>query len=149
MAQFSNSNVNESRRRSRICLFLLLSGHITVGVDVSCDPSDKKLNRAGRQPRVYFLCVQPAIRSYFARAATRRRWISVSLTEATPERWMHGRSKESHLFPLTRSVKWIEAEPFDLAPSPPPTPHHPTHRVHTALAITANREGDGSKILSR
>lgn len=28
---------------------------------------------------------------------------------------MHGRSKESHLFPLTRSVEWIEAEPFDLA----------------------------------
>lgn len=28
---------------------------------------------------------------------------------------MYSRSKESHLFPLTHSVKWIEAEPFDLA----------------------------------
>lgn len=45
--------------------------------------------------------------------------------EVTQKRWMHGRSKESHLFPLTHSVKWIEAEPFDLAFTlpffPPPT----------------------------
>lgn len=33
----------------------------------------------------------------------------------TLRRWMYKRSKESHLFPLTHSVKWIEAEPFDLA----------------------------------
>lgn len=71
----------------------------------------------------------------------------MSLMEVTQKRWMHGRSKESHLFPLTRSVKWIEAEPFDLAFTLPFFP--PTRRVHTALAITANREGDGSKILSR
>lgn len=46
----------------------------------------------------------------------------VSLTAVTLKRWMNGWSKESHLFPLTHSVKWIEAEPFDLAftlPSPP------------------------------
>lgn len=70
----------------------------------------------------------------------------VSLTAVTLKRWMCGRSKESHLFPLTHSVKWIEGEPFDLAFTLPFLP--PTCRVHTALAITANREGDGSKILS-
>ncbi len=35
---------------------------------------------------------------------------------------MYSRSKESHLFPLTHSVKWIEAEPFDLAFTLPPPP---------------------------
>ncbi len=69
----------------------------------------------------------------------------MSLTVVTLKRWMYSRSKESHLFPLTHSVKWIEAEPFDLAFTLPFSPH----RVHTAPAITANREGDGSEILSR
>lgn len=37
------------------------------------------------------------------------------LDSVTLKRWMYGGSKESHLFPLTRSVKWIEGKPFDLA----------------------------------
>lgn len=73
-----------------------------------------------------------------------KRKAPASLVEVTRRRWMYSRSKESHLFPLTRSVKWIEAEPFDLAFTLP----FPPRRVHTAPAITANREGDGLKILS-
>lgn len=66
------------------------------------------------------------------------------MTMETLRRWMYRRSKESHLFPLTHSVKWIEAEPFDLAFTLPFSPC----RVHSAPTITANREGDGLKILS-
>lgn len=61
---------------------------------------------------------------------------------------MYKRSKESHLFPLTHLVKWIEAEPFDLAFTLPSFFFFLPRRVHTAPAITANREGDGLKILS-